>query len=78
MPWKQSRSQSVVPSAPTQTDFFEAKTSGEPLLLDIALLEEDACNPRTEFPEAELDELAEDILVRWGERLFYPRNRMVK
>jgi len=61
MPWKQTRSESVVPSAPTQTDFFEAKTSGEPLLVDIALLDEDACNPRTEFPDAELDELAEDI-----------------
>ena len=27
----------------------------------IHLLDEDANNPRTEFPDAELDELAEDI-----------------
>jgi ParB family transcriptional regulator, chromosome partitioning protein len=40
-------SQRVVPSAPQ--------------LLPIAALCEDAANPRTAFPEAELDELAEDI-----------------
>ena len=49
-------------SSPTQTDFFEAKATGEPLLVSVALLDEDAGNPRTEFPDAELDELAEDIL----------------
>lgn len=32
-----------------------------PQLLPLALLREDPANPRTEFPEAELDELAEDI-----------------
>ncbi len=40
-------SQRVVPSAPQ--------------LLPVAALCEDPANPRTEFPEAELDELAEDI-----------------
>ena len=44
-----------------QTDFFEARTTGEPLLVSIDLLDEDPSNPRTEFPDAELDELAEDI-----------------
>ncbi len=34
---------------------------GEPLLLPLAALLEDPANPRTEFPVAELDELAEDI-----------------
>lgn len=34
---------------------------GEPLLLPLSALFEDPANPRTEFPEAELDELAEDI-----------------
>lgn len=32
-----------------------------PQLLPLALLREDPANPRTAFPEAELDELAEDI-----------------
>jgi ParB family chromosome partitioning protein len=35
--------------------------SGEPLLLPLAALFEDPANPRTEFPPADLDELAEDI-----------------
>ena len=34
---------------------------GEPLLVPLTVLFEDPANPRTEFPEAELDELAEDI-----------------
>ena len=62
MPWRQPRSESAMSSSPTQTDFFEAKATGEPLLVSVALLDEDAGNPRTEFPDAELDELAEDIL----------------
>ena len=32
-----------------------------PQLLPLAILSEDPANPRTEFPEAALDELAEDI-----------------
>lgn len=61
MPWKPARSRSAAPASPTQTDFFEARTTGEPLLVSVGLLDEDVGNPRTEFPEAELDELAEDI-----------------
>jgi ParB family transcriptional regulator, chromosome partitioning protein len=34
---------------------------GVPLMLAVDLLREDANNPRTEFPEGELKELAEDI-----------------
>lgn len=34
---------------------------GEPLLVPLPALFEDPANPRTEFPEAELDELTEDI-----------------
>jgi ParB-like nuclease domain len=34
---------------------------GQPLILPISALEEDPTNPRTEFPESELDELADDI-----------------
>lgn len=34
---------------------------GEPLLVPLSALCEDPDNPRTEFPSAELQELAEDI-----------------
>lgn len=37
---------------------------GRPLLLAVSLLYEDAHNPRTEFPEESIDELAEDIQQR--------------
>ena len=37
---------------------------GRPLLLAVSLLYEDAHNPRTEFPEEPIDELAEDIQQR--------------
>jgi ParB family chromosome partitioning protein len=37
---------------------------GRPLLVPVAMLYEDAHNPRTEFPEDTLDELAADILQR--------------
>ncbi len=37
---------------------------GRPLLLAVSLLHEDAHNPRTEFPEESIDELAEDIQHR--------------
>ncbi|HEY6355973.1 MAG TPA: ParB/RepB/Spo0J family partition protein [Burkholderiaceae bacterium] len=35
--------------------------AGRPLMLAVSCLYEDPSNPRTEVPEAELDELAEDI-----------------
>ncbi|MDH4061450.1 MAG: ParB/RepB/Spo0J family partition protein [Aquincola sp.] len=37
------------------------RPTGEPLLVLLSALCEDPANPRTEFPEAELQELAEDI-----------------
>ena len=37
---------------------------GRPMLVAVSMLYEDAHNPRTEFPEAELEELAEDIRQR--------------
>ena len=37
---------------------------GRPLLLAVSVLYEDAHNPRTEFPEESIDELAEDIQQR--------------
>lgn len=36
-------------------------STGLPLLVSIALIDEDPNNPRTEFPDAEIDELADDI-----------------
>jgi len=38
--------------------------NGQPLMVPIAVLDEDPNNPRTEFPDAELDELADDIRER--------------
>jgi ParB family chromosome partitioning protein len=38
--------------------------TGEPLLVNIARIDEDPNNPRTEFPDAALDELADDIRQR--------------
>jgi ParB family chromosome partitioning protein len=39
-------------------------TEGVPLLVSIDRLEQDPCNPRTEFPEEEIAELAQDIAQR--------------
>lgn len=66
MPWSPSKSQDAARVAPNQADFFEARAiaTGEPLLVSIELLDEDPDNPRTEFPDADLDELAEDIRER--------------
>jgi ParB family transcriptional regulator, chromosome partitioning protein len=61
MPWKQTKSDKASSPPPTQTDFFEVRTTGEPLLVSVALLDEDPANPRTEFADAELEELAEDL-----------------
>jgi ParB family chromosome partitioning protein len=38
-----------------------ARTSGQVLILPISALEGDPANPRTEFPESDIDELADDI-----------------
>jgi ParB family transcriptional regulator, chromosome partitioning protein len=40
----------------------EVASAGRPLLVPLDRLIEDPNNPRTDFPETELDELAEDIL----------------
>ena len=41
--------------------FVAHAIEGLPLMLPVDLLHEDADNPRTEFPEADLDELAENV-----------------
>lgn len=61
MPWTQTKSENASCASPSQTDLFEGKTTGEPLLVSVALLDEDVGNPRTEFDDADLEELAEDI-----------------
>ena len=58
------------PSAPVapvdQLSLFalEPAPLGKPLTVSIGLLDEDPDNPRTEFPQAHLDELAQDIALR--------------
>jgi ParB family transcriptional regulator, chromosome partitioning protein len=49
----------IAPAATTQ--FQTVRAHGHPLVLTLARLYEDPHNPRTEFPDAELDELADDI-----------------
>lgn len=64
--WPSSRTQRPEASRPDQQVLFDSKpvASGQPLLVDVALIDEDPNNPRTEFPDAVLDELADDIRQR--------------
>ncbi len=58
-----ARSDAPLPAAvaipPTASEV--ALRDGRPMLLAVSLLYEDVNNPRTEFPQAELEELADDI-----------------
>ncbi|HEX4233114.1 MAG TPA: ParB/RepB/Spo0J family partition protein [Caldimonas sp.] len=65
MPWAPPKPAVGPILGPAQADFFNAKPAltGEPLLVSVEILEEDPDNPRTEFPEGELAELAADIGV---------------
>lgn len=42
----------------------DARHNGRPLVVPLDRVDEDPNNPRTEFPETEIDELAEDIRQR--------------
>jgi len=53
----ESGSQMPVPRATCSSD----TASGQPLLVPIECMSEDPDNPRTEFPQSDLDELAGDI-----------------
>jgi hypothetical protein len=66
MPWTPAKSDRPSASQPDQADFFStsAVPTGEPLLASVDLVEEDPGNPRTEFPDRELQELADDIRAR--------------
>jgi ParB family chromosome partitioning protein len=61
---------SSIPCDPSSTSVANGAQSldvdrpGRAALVAIHLLDEDDCNPRTEFPDTELQELTEDILER--------------
>jgi ParB family transcriptional regulator, chromosome partitioning protein len=46
---------------PTPVPEANAASAGAPMQIVVALIDEDPNNPRTEFPDAEIDELADDI-----------------
>ena len=46
------------------TQQARAAIVGLPLCIPFSLIDEDPANPRTEFPDAEIDELADDVRQR--------------
>ena len=52
------------PTTPTAPILDSSAADGVPLLVSIDRLEQDPRNPRTEFPEEEIAELAHDIALR--------------
>jgi ParB family transcriptional regulator, chromosome partitioning protein len=52
------------PTLPLRITTTSIDTSGRPLMVSISLIDEDPNNPRTEFPEPEIDELGNDIRQR--------------
>jgi phytoene dehydrogenase-like protein len=50
----------VLPAS-SQTASAIVPANGQPLMVPVTCLDEDANNPRTQFADAELEELAEDI-----------------
>jgi ParB family transcriptional regulator, chromosome partitioning protein len=52
------------PAPATAPALCASATEGLPLLVSLQCLEEDPRNPRTEFPEEEIAELARDIALR--------------
>jgi ParB family chromosome partitioning protein len=62
VPDAKQHAQSPTPSRSSRTAAHsEAANAGRPLLVPLDRLSEDPNNPRTEFPEAEINELAESI-----------------
>ena len=66
MPWRSPKAGSPELAGPDQPGLFDSKpvATGEPLIVAADLIDEDPNNPRTEFVEAEIEELAEDIRQR--------------
>ena len=58
---KDSNLDVVVAVEPNQMVVSTTTATGQPLIVSTANLYEDPNNPRTEFPQADLEELAEDI-----------------
>ncbi len=54
----------AVPASATAPSLAASATEGLPLLVSVECLEEDPRNPRTEFPDEEIAELAQDIALR--------------
>ena len=54
----------AVSASATAPSLGATATEGLPLLVSVECLEEDPCNPRTEFPDEEIAELAQDIALR--------------
>jgi len=54
----------AVSASATAPSLGATATEGLPLLVSVERLEEDPRNPRTEFPDEEIAELAEDIALR--------------
>lgn len=63
MLWRSKKAGSPELARPDQPGLFDSKpvATGEPLIVATELIDEDPNNPRTEFVEAEIEELAEDI-----------------
>lgn len=59
---RDAEAQTCSPTTLPSLDALAAE--GMPLLVAVDCLEEDPANPRTEFPDAEIDELAQDIALR--------------
>lgn len=76
LPWQKSNSQQLdllgeVPAADGVSSAQEVRaspgarsTKGRPATVPIASIDEDPANPRSDFSDAELDELVEDIRLR--------------
>jgi ParB-like nuclease domain len=59
-----SAAAAAAPTHDPQVPAAPPVSHGKPLMLPVTVLPEDPNNPRTEFPESELEELAEDVRQR--------------
>ncbi len=59
-----ARAPTTRPATSSPKSHAPGTLSGQPLMVPVTSLYEDANNPRTEFPEAELHELAADVGLR--------------
>jgi ParB family transcriptional regulator, chromosome partitioning protein len=61
--WSSSKTRRAGQSDADEPGLFDSRPAptGEPLLVPIDRIDEDPDNPRTEFPDADIEELADDI-----------------